>query len=309
MNTATINSTESSMSRRLPDFIIIGAAKAGTTTLYRYLTRHPNIFMSIPKEPTYFARDERFRRGEDWYLSLFQDASSDQLCGEASTNYTNWPLYPDTVARMADLTPSAKLIYLMRHPVDRAYSHYIQLIQNIRTDDPDYKFDRTFEEHIASDDSVIQSSNYMLQINQYLARYGRDQMLFLLFEEFIADPQSSLDQVADFLGIDRGFDFFGTGEVKANINRDKEYWLLRSRLTAPLKSLPGGRFVADHLPQSARDRIYSWLRHLPQRKRIETEYIPPKMKAETRTKLLDDFKLPNAQLSEFLGRDLSIWER
>lgn len=192
------NSTDFSTPSKLPDFIIIGAAKAGTTSLYRYLTRHPNIFMSEPKEPTYFARDERFKRGETWYLSLFQDARSDQLCGEASTNYTNWPLYPDTVTRMAKLAPAVKLIYLMRHPVDRAYSHYIQLIQNIRTDNPDYKFDRTFEEHIATDDSVIQSSNYMLQINQYLTHYSRDQMLFLTFEEFIKDPQSSLIQVANF---------------------------------------------------------------------------------------------------------------
>ncbi len=297
------------MTSRTPDFIIIGAAKAGTTSLYRYLTRHPNVFMSEPKEPTYFARDERFRRGEAWYLSLFQDAGPDQLCGEASTNYTNWPLYPNTVARMAGLVPAVKLIYLMRHPVDRAYSHYIQLIENLRTDDPEYKFDKTFEEHIAADDSVIRSSNYMLQINQYLARYDRDQMLFLLFEEFIKDPQASLTQVADFLRIDPGFDFVGTGEVKENINRDKDSWLLRSRLTAPLKSLPGGQFIAAQLPQSARDRIYSWLKRLPQRKRIEAEHIPPKMKQETRAELLDYFRLPNAQLAEFLARDLSIWQR
>lgn len=297
------------MSRRVPDFIIIGAAKAGTTTLYHYLTRHPSIFMSVPKEPTYFARDERFNRGEDWYLSLFQDAGADQLCGEASTNYTNWPLYPNTVTRMAELAPAAKLIYLMRHPVERAYSHYIQLIQNIRADNPDYKFDKTFEEHIATDDSVIQSSNYMLQIEQFLARYSRDQMLFLIFEEFVKEPQASLLQVADFLGIDSDFDFIGKSEVKANLNRDKEYWLLRSRITDQLKSLPGGRFIADHLPKSARDQIYSWLKHLPQRKRIEAEYIPPKMAQETRSKLLDYFELPNARLSEFLGRDLSSWNR
>jgi len=303
------NSTAFPMTCRTPDFIIIGAAKAGTTSLYRYLTRHPNIFMSEPKEPTYFARDERFRRGESWYLSLFQDSRPDQLCGEASTNYTNWPLYPDTVTRMAELAPAVKLIYLMRHPVDRAYSHYIQLIQNIRTDNPDYKFDKTFDEYIAVDDSVIQSSNYMLQISQYLTHYSRDQMLFLIFEEFIKDPQSSLTQVADFLGIDRGFDFIGTGEVKENLNRDKEFWLLRSRLTAPLKSLPGGQFIADHLPQSVRDQIYSWLKHLPQRKRIEAEYIPPKMKPETRAELLNYFRLPNSELSEFLGKDLSIWQR
>jgi len=297
------------MTRKTPDFIIIGAAKAGTTTLYRYLMRHPHIFMSDPKEPTYFARDERFNRGEDWYQSLFQEARSDQLCGEASVNYTNWPMYPDTVARMANLVPDVKLIYLMRHPVDRAYSHYIQLIENTRTDDPDYKFDKTFEEHILVDDSVIQSSNYMLQINQYLARFSRDQMLFLLFEEFIKDPQSALTRVADFLGIDRGFDFIGAGEVKANIKRDKEDWLIRSRLTAPLKSLPGGQFIANILPKAARDQIFSWLKLLPQSKLIEAEYIPPKMKPETRDKLLEYFKQPNALLSEFLGRDLSIWQR
>ena len=302
-------STDSSTPCRLPDFIIIGAAKAGTTSLYRYLTRHPNIFMSEPKEPTYFARDERFKLGEPWYLSLFQDARPDQLCAEASTNYTNWPLYPDTVSRMSSLVPAVKLIYLMRHPVDRAYSHYIQLIQNIRTDDPDYKFDKTFEEHIATDDSVIQSSNYMQQIEQFLERYNRDQMLFLIFEEFIKDPQSSLTQISDFLGIDSNFDFIGTGEVKENLNRDKESWLLRSRLTAPLKSIPGGQFIADHLPQAARDQIYSWLKRLPQRKRIEAEYIPPKMKSGTRDKLLDYYRRPNEQLSEFLGRDLSIWQR
>lgn len=302
-------STASSTPYRLPDFIIIGAAKAGTTSLYRYLARHPNIFMSEPKEPNYFAHDERFKLGETWYLSLFQDARADQLCGEATTNYSNWPLYPDTVSRMSSLVPAVKLIYLMRHPVDRAYSHYIQLIQNIRTDDPDYKFDKTFEEHISTDDSVIQSSNYMLQTEQFLERYNRDQMLFLIFEEFIKDPQSSLTQIANFLGIDSNFDFIGTGEVKENLNRDKESWLLRSRLTAPLKSIPGGQFIADHLPQAARDQIYSWLKRLPQRKRIEAEYIPPKMKPETRDKLLEYYRRPNEQLSEFLGRDLSIWQR
>ncbi|MCK0509204.1 sulfotransferase domain-containing protein [Aromatoleum anaerobium] len=295
------------MPNRKPDFIIIGAAKAGTTSLYHYLARHPNIFMSEPKEPTYFARDERYRKGEIWYLSLFNDAKPHQLCGEASTNYTNWPLYPATVARMAELAPDAKLIYILRHPVDRTYSHYIQLIQNIRTDDPDYKFNKTFEEHIAGDDSVIQSSNYMLQINQYLTRFTCNQMLFLVFEDFVRDPRTSLIHVADFLGIDPSFDFMNEGVVKENVNQNKETWLVRSRLTAPLKALPGGQFISDHLPLSVRDRIYSWLRHLPQRKQIELEYIPPKMHPDTRARLLDYFKAPNAQLMQFLDRDLGIW--
>lgn len=295
------------MTRRKPDFIIIGAAKAGTTSIYRYLARHPGIFMSEPKEPTYFARDERFRLGEAWYLSLFKNARPNQLCGEASTNYTNWPLYRDTVARMSELVPNAKLIYIMRHPVDRAYSHYIQLIQNIRTDNPDYKFDKTFEQHIRIDESVIQSSNYMLQIKQYLERFPRDQMLFLLFDDFVKDPLQIMRQIATFLGVDPGFDFLGDGEIKENLNKDKDGWLIRSRLTAPFKALPGGQFIANHLPLSVRDGIYSLLRRLPHRERIEADYIPPKMRPETRAQLLDYFKQPNAQLAQFLGRDLGTW--
>ncbi len=297
------------MAEGRPDFIIIGAAKAGTTSLYRYLTRHPDIFMSVPKEPNYFSHTEKFRRGQSWYLSLFEDARSGQLCGEASTNYTNWPLHPDTVGRMAQLAPDAKLIYLMRHPVDRAYAHYIQLIENIRVDNPDYKFERTFEEHILMDESVLHSSNYMLQINQYLERYRRDRMLFMLFEEFVKDPNSTLRRVTDFLGIDPAFNFTAAGNVRENISDEKEAWVIRSRLTARVKAFPGGQFIADRLPQAARDRIYRWLRRLPQRKQIEAEYIPPRMKPETRAKLLQYFKGFNAQLAKFLDRDLGIWER
>lgn len=297
------------MSGRLPDFFIIGAAKAGTTTLYRYLARHPEVFMSVPKEPNFFAFDERFRDGKAWYLSLFQDARPGQLCGDASTNYSNWPRYPHTVARMADLAPDAKLIYLLRQPVTRAYSHYIQLIQNIRTENPDYKFEHTFEEHIAADDSVIQCSHYMLQIRQYLARFPREQMLFLLYEDFVRDPRPALTQVANFLGIDLRVDLMGAGEVRENLNRDKDDWIIRSHTTTPLRMLPGGQFIADQLPQSLRDRIYAALTRLPRYKRIFAEYIPPGMKPETRARLLDHFRAPNAELAEFLQRDLSIWHQ
>lgn len=295
------------MSQKKPDFIIIGAAKAGTTTLHHYLTRHPRIFMSDPKEPTFFARDERYQRGTDWYLSLFANASRDQLCGEASTNYTNWPLYPSTVERMHALVPETRLIYLMRHPVDRAYSHYLQLIHNVRTDDPDYKFRDTFEQHIEKDDSVIQSSLYMQQIERFLERYPRDRLLLLFFEDFMRKPGIILDRFVDFLGLEPGFDFLANGNVSANINKNKEFWLVRSKLTAPLRSLPGGQWLADRLSKKTRDRIYALLSRLPQKKRIEAEYIPPKMLPETRARLLKYFHGPNEKLAQFLGTDLAHW--
>ena len=76
---------------RLPDFIIIGSAKSGTTSLYDYLLEHPLIYMSNPKEPCFFDENVAWDKGVAWYSSLFSGAENDQICGEASTNYTRWP--------------------------------------------------------------------------------------------------------------------------------------------------------------------------------------------------------------------------
>ena len=95
-----------------PQFIIIGAAKSGTTTLYQYLCRHPQIFMSTPKEPDFFSVDSHFARGMDWYESLFQDAKLDQICGEASTTYSRLQQYPHTVERLVKALPIDSSFYL-----------------------------------------------------------------------------------------------------------------------------------------------------------------------------------------------------
>src|SRR3569833_425238 len=157
--------------------------------------------MSTPKEPSNFAIEERYERGEDWYLTLFADAKEGQLCCEASTNYSNWPRYAYAAERMHALLPDTNFIYLMRHPVKRAYSLYIQLINNIRKDNPDFGYTVTFEQQIEIDDSVIQSSNFILQIMLYLKYYPSDRFLFLFFEEFIRDPKAALVRVSRFLGV------------------------------------------------------------------------------------------------------------
>lgn len=295
------------MTTRKPDFIIIGAAKAGTTSLHHHLSRHPSIFMSTPKEPSFFAFDERYARGADWYLSLFENAGEKQLCGEASTNYTNWPLYSHTVERMHELLPDAKFIYIMRHPVDRAYSHYLQLIDNVRAEDSSYKFTDTFEQHIEKDDSVLQSSNYMLQINKFLEYYPRENFLFLFFEDFIQNQELTLQQIFRFLNLDVHIDMGAHKKDNENRAKDKEAWLIRSQLTQPLRNLPGARWVADHLSQNMRDQIYKFIFNLPWRRRIEAEFIPPKMKDETRSELLKYYEIPNQELSIFLKKDLSHW--
>jgi hypothetical protein len=103
-----------------PDFIMIGAMKSATTTLHEQLARQPYFFMSRPKEPNFFSDDVMYARRWDWYLSLFRSAPAGDLRGESSTHYTKIPDYPRTVDRMVRDLPRLKLIYLMRHLIDRA---------------------------------------------------------------------------------------------------------------------------------------------------------------------------------------------
>ena len=108
-----------------PDFIIIGAMKSATTTLHEQLARQPGLWMSRPKEPNFFSDDENYARGPSWYASCFEGAGPDDLRGESSTHYTKLPTHPRTVERMLEALPRVKLIYVMRHPIDRLTSHYL----------------------------------------------------------------------------------------------------------------------------------------------------------------------------------------
>src|SRR4051794_28578727 len=110
------------MNMRLPDFIVIGTTKGGTTSLWRYLSDHPDIFMPTRKELRFFSNNERWRQGVEWYARQFEGAGEHQLVGEASPQYTSWPRYPHVPERMASVVPNAKLIYLVRDPVARTAS-------------------------------------------------------------------------------------------------------------------------------------------------------------------------------------------
>ena len=100
-------------------FLVIGAMKCGTSSLHEQLSRRPNFFLSTPKEPNFFGDDDQFRKGTVWYESLFAGASPGQRCGESSTHYTKLPDHPHTVDRMHALIPGARLVYVMRHPIER----------------------------------------------------------------------------------------------------------------------------------------------------------------------------------------------
>lgn len=178
-----------------PDFIIIGAMKSATSTLHEQLAKQTGIFMTTPKEPNYFSDDAQYALGDDWYDALFNDANSDDLCGESSTHYTKLPDFPLTVERMAKRVKNLKLIYVMRHPVDRLISHYThQWTQNLFKCDINQAIDKY--------DELTDYSCYVKQLAPYFERYGYQNVLPVFTESLRVNPQKELERVAKFIDHD-----------------------------------------------------------------------------------------------------------
>ena len=192
---------------RLPDFLIVVAAKSGTSSLFSYLCAHPALFGSTPKEPCFFDPEVNLDRGLGWYRGLFADAEPWQLCGEASTNYTRFPQVQGVPERIKATLPDAKLIYLMRHPVERAYSHYVHAFT--KEEYPREPFDLSFEAFSAAYPRCLDGSDYALQLGRYFEHFPREQVLLLFYEDLERDPGALCREVFEFLGVDPSFDPFG----------------------------------------------------------------------------------------------------
>lgn len=178
----------------LPDFLIIGAMKCGTSTLQNQLARQRGVFMSTPKEPNYFSNDDIFDQGQDWYEELFACAAPGDLRGEASTHYTKLPTYPQTLPRMQAVLPAPKLVYMIRNPMVRAVSHYIhEWTEGRLGSDAIEAFRQTPE--------IAAYGCYGMQIAPFAAAYGVDRILLTSLEQITADPDAAFAQISAFLGL------------------------------------------------------------------------------------------------------------
>ena len=176
-----------------PDFLIIGAMKCATSTLHDQLAMQPGIFMTELKEPNFFSNDKQYAKGLDWYSSHFQDAKKTDICGESSTHYTKLPTYPDTVERIYKQFPNIKLIYVMRHPIDRLVSQYIhEWSQKVICVD--------INQAISQYPELIEYSLYSKQLKPYLETFGREQILPVFFESLLSNKQEELERISHFIG-------------------------------------------------------------------------------------------------------------
>lgn len=182
------------MTDMLPDFLIIGAMKCGTTTLQAQLTCQDGVFMTTPKEPNFFSDDDVFARGMGWYQGLFADARPGDLKGEASTHYTKLPTHPHTLGRLRPHLAAPRLVYMIRNPLQRAVSHYIHEWSEGRMGtDPAEEFARHPE--------IVDYGRYAMQIDPWIKAYGPDAILLTSLEQLKADPQGELGRVARHIGL------------------------------------------------------------------------------------------------------------
>ena len=216
--------------RTLPEVIIIGAQKSGTTSLFSYLTQHPQIRAPLRKEIHYFG--DKFINGTEWYRGHFppeRRLSRGQVTFEGSPSYLFHPLVPE---RLAVLLPKAKLIAVLRDPAERAVSHYFhskrrgrealsiedalaqeeqrlaQALANRRYDDP------AFRHH-----SYKRRGHYCEQLERFQAIFPSGQLLILNSDELFTKPELVLRRVAEFIGVDPSFRPTDLAARNTNANR------------------------------------------------------------------------------------------
>ena len=206
-----------------PNFFLVGAPKCGTTAMYNYLVVHPDIFMPRTKEPTFFAQDlDEGKRGDDrlfirdldQYLALFSDWRGERRVGEGSV----WYLYSKTAAlQIKQFAPDARIIIMLRDPVEMMYSLHAHRLARGAEDLESFgeavsaEKDRAQGKRLPKHAYIVKGLlytevvRYAGQVERYLDIFGRDRVLVLVFEEFVADPGSAYRQVCEFLDVDSTF--------------------------------------------------------------------------------------------------------
>ena len=225
----------------LPNFLVIGALKAGTTSLYDYLKAHPQIFMPARKELRFFVEQKNWGLGRDWYESQFAGAEDALAVGEASPSYTMVTSFPGVPARIAEMIPDARLVYILRHPVERMRSHFLQRVI-------DGTEDRRPDDAFLQDLDYLHTSRYAFQLEHYLEHFPAPHILLITSEDLRADRLRTLQRVFAFLGVD-------PSHVPATIGSEKNQSARVRVPTSPLRGLqrmPGWSVARRIAPESFR---------------------------------------------------------
>jgi len=274
----------------LPTLIVIGAQKCGTSSLHRYLDAHPAIAMSRVKELDFFLDDGNWSRGVEWYRSQFDSAA--RVCGESSPNYTNLPVSRAVAERMHDIAADARLIYMVRDPIERALSHYTHAVGLGREDRP---VDVAMSE---PDSRYLRRSLYRTQLEPFVSRFPEGRIHVATQEDLRDRRGETLREIFEFVGVDTEFssqDFDREWEVSAGKDRKFKLAYRASRLI-------GGKSFWGRLPPAVRWRLERLALG-----RVGEPVQAPQPADSVRAGLVDRLRPEIAWLRAFTGRDFAGW--
>jgi hypothetical protein len=197
----------------LPNLIIIGAQKCGTSGLHYYLGLHPEVSMSTPKELNFFIAERNWGRGLEWYSRHFDPSA--RCRGEASPNYTAFPQHMRVPERMAEILPKAKLIYIVRDPLERIAAHWVHNYAKRR------EKGGLRETLLHPNTSYVARSRYFTQLQRFLEHYDRNRVMVIENGDLRDDRAATLERVFGFIGVDAGFRHPKFEQVRHSSSRKK----------------------------------------------------------------------------------------
>jgi len=288
----------------MPNFLIIGAMKSGTTALYYYLEQHPEIYMSPVKEPNFFSSQEQENAADavtntGTYQDLFRGGSGKKALGEASHSY----LYePRAAAEIKRYVPEAKLIAILRNPIDRAYSHFLHMVrsgteplddfaQALREEEVRIHKERTFQDYIGR-------GLYYNQLKRYFRTFPQEQVRVYLYEDLSGAPISTVQDAFRFLKVDDSF--VPDVSLRRNVSGQPKYKTLDGLLRRQSRIKHAAKI---YLPARMRWRLSKTFDDLKTRNLAE----PPPVQSKVRRHLIGVYREDILKVQELIHRDLSGW--
>jgi len=295
-----------------PNFFIVGAPRSGTTSIWTYLSRHPNVYMSYQKEPMYFGSDltkspnEFFVLETNAYLEMFQRGADKTIRGEASVMY----LFSKKAAQeIHAFNPNARILVMLRNPVEMIYSFHGQLrwggYENIADFDEALAAEADRRRGLRVPKSALvpevlyysEVAEFAPQVERYLRVFPRDQIKIILFDDFARSPAEVYFSLLDFLGVES---IAPRSYAIRNPHKEPRSIALAALLQRPPKPITK---LLDLIPQPHRYAMMGLIQGLLNTRRVDRPPLRPK----TRQRLMEQFAPDIRKLELLIDRDLSKW--
>lgn len=275
---------------QLPNFLIVGGQKCGSTTLHNVLVEHPEIFMSEQKEINFFTLDEKYHRGVSAYAKHFEAAKSEIMIGESSPGYM---VHSEVPARILEKLGPVKIVIILRNPIKRALSQYWD---NRRQLKESLELSQVIDRFLSDDyqpgvRGYFSRGVYMKYIERYEMLFGSDNIHVMIMEELIKKPQVTLQQLYQFLGVDTqvGLQTLPAAYNASTVWKNPFYQLLFN--------YPA---LTSFLPKRGRSLLFFGK---------QEPYKYQALSGAELRKLEDFYSGWNMKLEQYLGRELSSWQR